>query len=129
MDEVISNVHWLAVAVGAAVAFTLGWLWYGPLFGKAWMAGVGLDPSKMTELPVPAMVAQALGTFFLAWVFGVTAKNNALWTVILVTVTIAALIAAGGLYVKKSQTAISIEVGYVFAMAFVLFLGQALIKF
>jgi len=30
-------VNWLSVAVAAGAAFVIGGLWYGPLFGKAWM--------------------------------------------------------------------------------------------
>lgn len=31
------SVNWLAVVVAALSAFVLGALWYGPLFGEAWM--------------------------------------------------------------------------------------------
>lgn len=31
------DVSWIAVVVGTLVAFMLGSVWYGPLFGKAWM--------------------------------------------------------------------------------------------
>lgn len=31
------SISWLAVVVAALSAFALGALWYGPLFGKAWM--------------------------------------------------------------------------------------------
>ena len=30
------NVNWLAVVVGAAINMVIGFLWYGPLFGKLW---------------------------------------------------------------------------------------------
>lgn len=33
--------NWIAVIVAALVAFAVGGIWYGPLFGKAWMAEVG----------------------------------------------------------------------------------------
>ena len=32
------EINYLAVLVSAAVVFVLGGLWYGPLFGKAWLA-------------------------------------------------------------------------------------------
>ena len=31
------DVNWLAVFLAALSAFVLGGLWYGPLFGKAWL--------------------------------------------------------------------------------------------
>ena len=44
-------VDWIAVAVAAALAFALGGLWYGPLFGPAKRAGVG--PRGRSPLPAP----------------------------------------------------------------------------
>jgi hypothetical protein len=35
------DVNYLAVLVAAIASMVLGWLWYGPLFGKAWMAMSG----------------------------------------------------------------------------------------
>jgi Protein of unknown function (DUF1761) len=126
MSEITANVNWIAVFAGFAAAYGLGWLWYGPLFGKTWSEGLGLKLSDMTGMPVAAMAMQAVGTFLLAWVFGVTAGNNALLTVILVVLAIAALIWGGGLYAQKPGKVIAIEVGYVFAMAIVMFLAQAI---
>lgn len=31
-------INWLAVAVATVVSFMLGGLWYGPVFGSAWLA-------------------------------------------------------------------------------------------
>jgi len=42
----LSNVNLVAVLVAALVAFIVGWLWYGPLFGKAWMKLSGMKASK-----------------------------------------------------------------------------------
>ena len=44
MGELTTGVSWLAVIVGAAVAFLVGWLWYSPkLFGPKWAEGVGVQ--------------------------------------------------------------------------------------
>ena len=38
MDEILMNVNWLAVVVGAVVSFVGGWLWYSPiLFGNSFL--------------------------------------------------------------------------------------------
>lgn len=117
MDELTANVNWIAVIAGAVLAYLLGWLWYSPkLFGKKWAEGVGLK-SAPENLPVAAMTMQAIGTFLLAWVVGVTAANNALLTVILVVATIVALMLAGSLFTLKSSYAIFTETGFVVAMA------------
>ena len=48
----------------------LGWLWYGPLFGKKWMAGMKIDPKKMKAAGKSAgksyagMIVSSLLTFF-----------------------------------------------------------------
>lgn len=33
--------NWLTIIAAAIAAFAVGGVWYGPLFGKAWMAEVG----------------------------------------------------------------------------------------
>ncbi len=40
--QVFSHIHWVAVVVAALVGFPLGALWYGPLFGAAWMSATGI---------------------------------------------------------------------------------------
>lgn len=40
------EVSWIAVIAAAVSAFVLGGLWYGPLFGKKWMALVGLSEEQ-----------------------------------------------------------------------------------
>ena len=38
------DVSLVATLVATVLGFALGALWYGPLFGKTWMAAVGLTP-------------------------------------------------------------------------------------
>ena len=45
------EVNWIAVIAAAVSAFVMGGLWYGPLFGKKWMALVGLSISRMPGPP------------------------------------------------------------------------------
>lgn len=126
MEEITANVNWLAVGVGFVLAYLLGFVWYGFLFGKAWAEGHGLagPPEK---LPVMAMSLQAAGTFLLAWLFGITAARDALLTVILIVLTIICLMAAGAFYTMRPAKVAAIETGFVATMAVVLFLIQALL--
>ena len=125
MEELTNNVNWLAVVVGFAVSFVLGWLWYSPrLFGKKWAEGVGIDMSQTAKMPAGAMIAQALGTFMLAWIVGVTATNDALLTIVLFVLTYIVLQIAGGLFTKKSTGAIAIDAGFILAMAVVMIISQ-----
>ncbi len=128
MQEITANVNWLAVVVGAVLSFLLGWLWYSPvLFGKKWAEGVGVELGGASAMPIGAMVAQIVGIVLLAWLFGVTAAKDALLTIILVVLTIAAFIVSGGIFAKKSTYAICTEAGYIVAMAVVMFIVQAIL--
>lgn len=51
------DLDWLAIIVAAVAVFVLGWLWYGPLFGKT----VGMAGEK----PNAASIVQGLVLFFL----------------------------------------------------------------
>ncbi len=43
------SVNLWAVLVAATFHMVLGSLWYGPLFGKAWMKAMGWDPNKVID--------------------------------------------------------------------------------
>lgn len=42
-----SAINWLAVLAASVSAFVLGGIWYGPLFGKPWMALTGVTEEVM----------------------------------------------------------------------------------
>jgi len=127
MQELMANVNWLAVVVGAVVAYLLGWLWFSPkLFGKKWALGVGLSPEGPDKMPMAAMTLQAVGTFLLAWVVGVTAAMNSLATIFLIVITFAVLQMAGGHFSQKSSYAIAAEAGFMVAMVIVMIIVQGI---
>jgi hypothetical protein len=128
MTEVTTNVNWLAVIVGFVLSFALGWLWYGPkLFSARWAEGVGAKMGDGGSMPMAPMVLQAIGTFLLAWLVGVTAANNALATIILVALTFMALQAASGKFTGKSNYAIGTEVGFIAAMVVLMIVVQGIL--
>jgi hypothetical protein len=43
----LANINWLAVLVAALSTFILGGLWYGPLFGRAWMRASGMTEDRV----------------------------------------------------------------------------------
>jgi Protein of unknown function (DUF1761) len=43
------SVNPLAVIVGAIIMMVIGWLWYGPVLGKQWVASMGWTPEAMQE--------------------------------------------------------------------------------
>lgn len=127
MSEITTNVNWIAVIVGTVASFLLGWLWYSPkLFGKKWAEGIGVDLGSASSMPAAAMVTQLIATFLLSWVVGVTAAQNALMTVILIVVMLVLFIVANGFFGKKSGYAITVEAGFIVAMAVVMIIAQGI---
>ena len=43
------SINYLAVLVTAVISMVIGFLWYGPLFGKVWMQLMKIDKKKMEE--------------------------------------------------------------------------------
>jgi len=42
-------VNWVAIVVAAIAQFVIGWIWYGPLFGKTWMSMMGMSQQSMSR--------------------------------------------------------------------------------
>lgn len=127
MEALIADVNWLAVVVGAVLSFGLGWLWYSKsMFGEKWAAGsrITMDPNAPMGM---ALVAQAIATFFLAWVIGITETTNSLSFAILIAITCAGLVEANGLWNKKSYYAIMVESGFILAMVAVMIATHAVL--
>ena len=62
--EHLGDLDWLALIVSAIVLMVIGWLWYGPLFGKAWSKATGQSMSSgMPE------VGKLVQTFVYSFVF------------------------------------------------------------
>lgn len=128
MNEIMENVNWLAVGASAVLAFLLGWLWFSPaLFGKKWAQGVGVELGDASNMPVAAMVTQAIGTFLLAWFVGVTAASGKLSTLILALVAFAVLAYSGGMFAKKSSYAIMTETSFWVAMVAIMVITHAVL--
>ena len=43
-------INYVAVLAAAIASIVLGFLWYGPLFGKQWIALMNFDKKKMSEM-------------------------------------------------------------------------------
>lgn len=67
------DVNWLAVILAAVAAFVVGFLWYGPIFGKAWSDGMGfgtMTPEQMKEMQkgaMPGYLASIVANLVVAW--------------------------------------------------------------
>lgn len=73
------HINYIAILVTVVANFILGFIWYTPLFGKAWAKEQGFD---MTVKPpkgaiAKGMIFMVIGNFLMAYVF---AHNIAAWT-------------------------------------------------
>lgn len=62
--DVLENVSWLGIAAATVVYMVLGGLWYGPLFGKAWMRATGFEMPE--EQPGPEIYIVPAIAYFVA---------------------------------------------------------------
>lgn len=49
------SINYLAVILAAIISMVLGFLWYGPLFGKKWIALMGWSPEAMAVAKAKGM--------------------------------------------------------------------------
>ncbi|HOO10546.1 MAG TPA: DUF1761 domain-containing protein, partial [Cyclobacteriaceae bacterium] len=72
-------INYLAILVAVVANFILGFLWYTPLFGKAWAKEMGFDTTVKPSGGEMAkgMVFMVVGNFLMAYVF---AHNMVAWS-------------------------------------------------
>jgi uncharacterized membrane protein len=52
-----SGLNWWAILVATMAGFMLGGLWYGPIFGKAWLKAIGKTEDDIEPSPTPFIVS------------------------------------------------------------------------
>lgn len=72
------HISFLAIGIAVAAHFIFGFIWYTPLFGKAWAKEMGfsMDMEVPKGMLVKNLVINLIGNFLLAWVL---AHNIAAW--------------------------------------------------
>ena len=73
------HINYVAVLVAVVANFILGFIWYTPLFGKAWAKEHGIDTTVKPPAGAMAkgMIFMVIGNFLMAYVF---AHNMAAWS-------------------------------------------------
>ncbi len=101
------SMNFWAVLVSAALAFGIGSIWYGPLFGKAWQKEVGLSDEKvqsgnMFKIFGISFILTLIMAFGMAFLFHKVPDENVTWMVGL----------SHGLYVGIAFVVTSMGVNY-----------------
>ncbi len=53
----LSVLNWLAILVATVAGFALGGLWYGPLFGEAWLSALGKTANDIQPSATPFVIS------------------------------------------------------------------------
>lgn len=53
----ISGLNWLAIIVATVAGFIIGAIWYGPLFGDAWLSAIGKTADQIQPSPAPFVIS------------------------------------------------------------------------
>ncbi len=72
------HLNYTAIIITVVANFIFGFLWYTPLFGKAWGKEMGFDMNQKppTSALMKGMALMVIGNFFMAFVF---AHNIKAW--------------------------------------------------
>lgn len=123
----LDDMNWVAVVLGAVIAFGLGMFWFSPMmFGKDWSEGShGIEPPATA--PVAAMAVQALGTLVLAAVIGMAWNAGQAGAAVLAPLAASLLVAGMDLFSQKTGRATLIDAGYIAAMGAIMVATQAVL--
>lgn len=66
------EVNWIAIIVAALIPMVMGFLWYGPIFGKQWQSSMGFSDEDLKSGNMPVIfgisfvmaILMAMGIFF-----------------------------------------------------------------
>lgn len=116
----MANANLLAILVAASTGFLIGGLWYGPLFGKAWMAEHGfteeqLRGSNMFKIYGLTLAFSVLSAVFLGHLLAFFDSNTRSTLMISVGISLGYIIPAIGtnyLFSRKSGRLFAIDAGY-----------------
>jgi hypothetical protein len=116
----MANANLLAILVAASTGFLIGGLWYGPLFGKAWMAEHGfteeqLRGSNMLKIYGLTLAFSVLSAVFLGHLlafFDTNARSTLMISVGISLGYITPAIGTNYLFSRKSGRLFAIDAGY-----------------
>ena len=60
VSAAVSTINWLSVVIAAVSSFLVGGVWYGPLFGRAWMAEFNFSEADLAKRNMALVFGGAL---------------------------------------------------------------------
>jgi hypothetical protein len=116
----MANANLLAIFVAAAAGFLVGGLWYGPLFGKAWMAANGfteeqLKNANMLKIYGLTFAFSVLSAVFLGHLLAFFETSPRATMMISTGIALGYIVPAIGtnhLFARKSGKLFAIDAGY-----------------
>jgi Protein of unknown function (DUF1761) len=116
----MANANLLAIFVAAAAGFLVGGVWYGPLFGKAWMAENGfteeqLKNANMLKIYGLTFAFSVLSAVFLGHLlafFDTSARATMMISTGIALGYIVPAIGTSYLFSRKSGKLFAIDAGY-----------------
>jgi hypothetical protein len=114
------QINWLAVILGAVALMVIGFVWYGPLFGRLWMEASGRRPDPSGAGPVYAL--SGLGALVMSAAFALllttvpaadrTIVTGVIWGAILGVGFIATTSVTHGIFEAHKAAVVAIFSGY-----------------
>ena len=81
--QTVIHLNWLAIAAAAASNIIVGFFWYGPLLGRAWLREMGIAPDHKPEPAAlkRSMMVMVVGAFLTSTVLAasVVVWRPSLW--------------------------------------------------
>lgn len=53
----LTGLNWLAILVATVAGFALGAIWYGPIFGEAWLSALGKTADQIQPSATPFVIS------------------------------------------------------------------------
>jgi hypothetical protein len=117
--EIWTQIQWLAGVVGGVIYFGIGALWYGPLFGKAWMKEKGMgenpEPPKPVLFIITVILQMIVGCSLLIFIslFEIGSSLSGMLMGLYISLGfVATTVGVNGVYNNMSLKLFAIDAGY-----------------
>lgn len=118
------DINWLAVVVVAVINFFIGFLWYGPIFGKIWMKAMkftqkDINEGKKKGMAMPMIISLIMSfitTLVLALLLGSTGTvdivSGIIWGIFIWAGFFLATTVSGSLWEGKNSSLFFLNASY-----------------